>query len=54
MHAYQSLIKELALKKKSQIRIDDHFQAKQKICNALNAKGFEGELVYEIVEKILD
>lgn len=51
--AYQSLIKELALKKKSQIRIDDHFQAKQKICNALNTKGFEGELVYEIVEKIL-
>ena len=43
--AYQSLIKELALKKKSQIRIDDHFQAKQKICNALNTKGFEGELV---------
>ena len=52
--AYQALIKELALKKKSQIRIDDHFQTKQKICNALNAKGFEGELVYEIVEKILD
>ena len=52
--AYQSLIKELALKKKSQIRTDYHFQAKQKICNALNAKGFEGELVYEIVEKILD
>ena len=50
--AYQSLIKELALKKKSQIRIDDHFQAKQKICNALNTKGFEG-IGYEIVEKIL-
>ena len=53
--AYQALIKELALKKKAQISTDDdHFQAKQKICNALNTKGFEGELVYEIVDKILD
>ena len=52
--AYQALIKELALKKKAQISTDDHFQAKQKICNSLNTKGFEGELVYEIVEKILD
>ena len=51
---YQALIKELALKKKAQISTDDHFQAKQKICNALNTKGFEGELVYEIVDKILD
>ena len=42
--AYQALIKELALKKKAQISTDDHFQAKQKICNALNTKGFEGEL----------
>ena len=52
--AYQALIKDLALKKKAQISIDDSFQAKQKICNSLNTKGFEGELVYEIVEKILD
>ena len=49
---YQALIKDLALKKKSQIRIDDHFQAKQKICNALNTKGFEGELVFDTVESI--
>ncbi len=50
--AYQALIKDLALKKKAQISIDDSFQAKQKICNALNAKGFEGELVYDTVERI--
>ena len=53
-NAYQALIKDLALKKKAQISIDDSFKAKQKICNALNTKGFEGELVYEIVEEILD
>ena len=53
-NAYQALIKDLALKKKAQISIEDSFKAKQKICNALNTKGFEGELVYEIVEKILD
>ena len=50
--AYQALIKDLALKKKAQISIDDSFQAKQKICNALNKKGFEGELVFDAVERI--
>ena len=49
---YQALIKDLALKKKAQISIDDSFQAKQKICNALNTKGFEGELVFDTVESI--
>ena len=49
---YQALIKDLALKKKAQIIIDDSFQAKQKICNALNTKGFEGELVFDTVESI--
>ena len=49
---YQALIKDLALKKKAQISIDDSFQAKQKICNALNTKGFEVELVFDTVESI--
>ena len=49
---YQALIKDLALKKKAQISIDDSFQAKQKICNALKTKGFEGELVFDTVESI--
>ena len=53
-NAYQALIKDLALKKKAQISIDDSFKAKQKICNALNTKGFEGELVFDTVERIFN
>ena len=49
-----ALIKELALKRKRKLALMIIFLAKQKICNALNTKGFEGELVYEIVEKIMD
>ena len=52
--AYKALIKDLALKKKAQISIDDHFRAKQKICNSLNTKGFEGELVFDTVERIFN
>ena len=49
---YYNLILQEAKKKYVTVDKKDNFNAKQKLCKYLNQKGFEGELVFEIVESL--
>ena len=52
MEEYYFLISEEAKKKHESSGRKSDFKAKQKLCKYLNQKGFEGELVFEIVERL--
>ena len=52
MEEYYFLISEEAKKKHESSGRKSDFTAKQKLCKYLNQKGFEGELVFEIVERL--
>ena len=52
MEEYYLLISEEAKKKHESSGRKSDFTAKQKLCKYLNQKGFEGELVFEIVERL--
>ena len=49
---YYNLIKEEAQKKYNSLGGSNDFNSKQKLSKYLNQKGFEGELIFEIVENI--
>ena len=49
---YKSLIKEEANKKHLAMGSPKDFNSKQKLSKYLNQKGFEGELIFEIVENL--
>ena len=49
---YYNLIIQEAKKKYTTLDKEDKFITKQKLCKYLNQKGFEGELVFEIVENL--
>ena len=49
---YYNLIKEEAQKKHDSLGDPNDFNSKQKLSKYLNQKGFEGELIFEIVENL--
>ena len=49
---YYNLIIQEAKKKYASLDKQDEFKSKQKLCKYLNQKGFEGELVFKIVERL--
>jgi len=50
--AYRSLLEEEANKKYLAMGSPNDFKSKQKLSKYLNQKGFEGELIFEIVENL--
>tara|TARA_B100001287_G_scaffold226866_1_gene196706 strand:- start:29551 stop:30015 length:465 start_codon:yes stop_codon:yes gene_type:complete len=49
---YYNLITQEAKKKYATLEKEDDYNTKQKLCKYLNQKGFEGELVFEVVDSL--